>query len=60
MLQMSNWLQQREQLQLHVYQLKILIKIYKKMCRDFGHQGVTIRKSDAFKRVRERLRVSVL
>ncbi|KAL4655944.1 calcium-dependent secretion activator 1 isoform X6 [Arapaima gigas] len=54
---LATWLTDRMDLQLHVYQLKILIRIVKKMYRDFRLQGVldSTLNSKMYETVRNRL-----
>ncbi|XP_048874252.1 calcium-dependent secretion activator 1-like isoform X3 [Brienomyrus brachyistius] len=56
---LGTWLTDRMDLQLHVYQLKILIRIVKKTYRDFRLQGVldSTLNSKAYETVRNRLTV---
>jgi len=54
---LSDWLNVRSELQLHVYQLKILIKLFKSLTRDFALQGVTEIKNKFYKNIYKRLTV---
>ncbi|XP_029288719.1 calcium-dependent secretion activator 1-like [Cottoperca gobio] len=54
---LGTWLTDRMDLQLHVYQLKILIRVVKKKYRDFRLQGVldSTLNSKMYETVRNRL-----
>uniref|UniRef100_H2Z3C0 Calcium-dependent secretion activator 1 n=1 Tax=Ciona savignyi TaxID=51511 RepID=H2Z3C0_CIOSA len=55
---LSAWLTERAELQLHLHQLKTLIKIFKKFYHDFEMQGVTgVRTNKNFESVHKRLTV---
>lgn len=57
---LHEWLGQREDIQLHIFQLKTLIKIFKKMFKDFELQGVLNVRSDEYKKIHKRLTVRLL
>nr|CAB3227414.1 calcium-dependent secretion activator 1-like [Phallusia mammillata] len=53
----ADWLTERSELQLHLHQLKTLIKIFKKLYQDFELQGVTDIRTKDFESVHKRLTV---
>ena len=54
---LAKWLNERAELQLHLYQLKTLIKIFKSLYRDFELQGVCEIKNKDYESVHKRLSV---
>ncbi|XP_078487946.1 calcium-dependent secretion activator 1-like isoform X2 [Ciona intestinalis] len=55
---LATWLTERSELQLNIYQLKTLIKLFKKFYHDFEMQGVTdVRTNKNFESVHKRLTV---
>jgi len=54
---LCDWLNTRSELQLHIYQLKTLIKIFKSFTRDFALQGVAEIKTKTYTQIHKRLTV---
>nr|XP_039264030.1 calcium-dependent secretion activator 1-like isoform X1 [Styela clava] len=54
---MRDWLHARSELQLNVYQLKILIRIFKKLYKDFELQGVMNVRNIQYSEIHKRLTV---
>lgn len=52
-----DWITERSEMQLHVYQLKTIIKIFKKLYKDFELQGVLDVRNNFFNEVHKRLTV---
>ena len=56
--QIHEWLKQRAGNSLHLHQLKSLIRIFKKMYKDFELQGILNCRQDPWKSIQQRLTVS--
>lgn len=54
---LNDWLQDRSELQLNVYQLKIIIKVFKKLYKDFELQGVMDVRNNLYTDIHKRLTV---